>query len=79
VNNLTQTKLHAKQAYLNRQQEQMLALYQNADSIEHKAVIRQIDSFLPVITKDERIFWLKFRRKLEKVDEQSSLKIRQNN
>lgn len=79
MNNLTQTQQHAKQAYLNRQQEQMLAHYQNAQSNERKAIIRQIDSFLPVITKDERIFWLKFRRKLEKIDEQSSLKIRQNN
>jgi hypothetical protein len=69
MNNLTQTQQHAKQAYLNRQQEQMLAHYQNADLNERKAVIKQIDSFLPVISKDERIFWLKFRRKLERLNE----------
>jgi len=69
MNNLTQTQQHAKQAYLNRQQTKMLALYQNADSNERKAIIKQIDLFLPVVTKDERIFWLKFRRKLEKLGE----------
>ena len=65
MNNLTQTQQHAKQTYLNRQQDKMLAIYQNADSNERKAIIRQIDCFFSVISKDEKIFWLKFRRKLE--------------
>ncbi len=70
MNNLTQTQLDAKQAYLNRQQEQMLAQYQNADQTERKAIIRQIDSFLPITrSRDEKNFWLKFRRKLEILNE----------
>jgi hypothetical protein len=69
MNNLTQTKLHAKQAYLNRQQTKMLALYQNADSKERKAIIKYIDSFLEVISKDAKIFWLKLRRKVKKLVE----------
>jgi hypothetical protein len=68
--NLTQTQQSAKQAYLDHQQTKMLAHYEKADRSERNAVIRQIDSFLGVVSKDERIFWLKFRRKLEMIDEQ---------
>ncbi len=61
MNNLTQTQLDAKQAYLNRQQEQMLAQYQNADQTERRAIIRQIDSFLPITrSRDEKISGLSF-------------------
>jgi len=67
--NLTQTQLDAKQAYLNYQQDQMLALYKRADTNERKAIIKQIDSFLSVIFKDGKVFWLKFRRKLEMLNE----------
>lgn len=73
MNNLTQTQLDAKQAFLNNQQEQMLALYEKADAMERKAIIKQIDSFLGVIPQDSRIFWLKFRRKLEKLNESDIL------
>ncbi len=69
MNNLTQTQQDAKAAYLKYQQEQMLALYENADTDERKAVIKQIDSFFSVISKDEKLFWLKFRRKLEILNE----------
>lgn len=65
MNNLTQTQLEAKNAYLNNQQEKMLGLYKNASITEKKAIIRNIDSFLPVTKEDEKVFWLKFRRKLE--------------
>ena len=68
MNNLTQTQTDAKQAYLNRQAKQMLAIYQNADTNERRAVIKQIDSFLEIVTRDAKIFWLKFRRKLEKIN-----------
>ncbi|MDQ3131200.1 MAG: hypothetical protein M3Q99_10630 [Acidobacteriota bacterium] len=71
--NLTQTQQDAKQGYLNRQAEQMLALYQNADKTEQNAIIKQIDSFLSVISKDEKLFWLKFRRKLETLNEKAVL------
>ncbi len=72
MNNLTQTQQNAKQAYLDRQQDEMLVIYQNADNAERSAIIRQIDSFLPVLTKGEKIFWRKFRQKLERLDEQSA-------
>ena len=71
MNNLTQNQKDAKQAYLGNQQAQMIARYENADQIERAAIIRQIDSFLPVTSsKDEKIFWLKFRQKLERLNEQ---------
>ncbi len=73
MNNLTQTQQDAKAAYLNRQSEQMLALYENADTTEREAIIKNIDSFLDVVPKDAKIFWLKFRRKLETLNEQSSV------
>lgn len=70
MNNLTQEQQDAKQAYLNIQLSQMLGRYENADSMERKAIIKQVDSFLPITrSKDERIFWLKFRYKLERLCE----------
>ena len=73
MNNLTQTQIDAKEAYLSRQQEQMLALYEKADTSERKAIIKQIDSFLSVVSKEQKIFWLKFRRKLETLNESKIL------
>ncbi len=67
--NLTQTQQDAKQAYLTYQSEQMLALYEKAETAERNAIIKQIDSFLPVVSTDEKNFWLKFRRKLEILNE----------
>lgn len=63
--NLTQTQQEAKNAYLNNQQEKMLALYKDASIAEKKAIIKNIDSFLPFTSDSEKVFWLKFRRKLE--------------
>ncbi len=71
MNNLTQTQQAAKQAYLDRQQAEMLITYQNADRGERNAVIKNIDSFLEVVPKDAKIFWLKFRYKLERLNEAS--------
>lgn len=71
--NLTQKQSEAKQAYLNHQQEQMLALYEKADTDERKAIIRHIDSFLSTCNQKEKNFWLKFRRKLEFLNEKSVL------
>lgn len=69
MNNLTQTQQEAKNAYLNQQSEQMLALYQNADKSERNAIIKQIEGFLPVVNQEQKSFWLKFRRKLEILNE----------
>jgi hypothetical protein len=71
MNNLTHKD--AKQAYLSYQQEQMLALYSQANQSERNAIIKQIDTFLSVISKDEKLFWLKFRRKLETINESAIL------
>jgi hypothetical protein len=71
--NLTQLQRDAKEAYLNRQQEQMLALYKQSDTSERNAVIKQIDSFLSVISQDEKAFWLTFKRKLERLNESAFL------
>ncbi len=54
MKNITQTLRDVKQAYLNYQQEQMLALYQKAQPSERKAIIKNIDSFLSVISTDEK-------------------------
>ena len=56
MNNLTQTQQDAKQAYLNRQQEQMLAYYQNVSSDERKAIIKQIDIFWKLLQKMKTSF-----------------------
>ena len=71
--NLTQSQMEAKEAYLNNQMEQMLSLYEKADTTERKAIIRHIDSFLSVCNQSEKSFWLKFRRKLEVLNEKSVL------
>jgi len=73
MNNLTQTQQDAKAAYLHQQSEQMLALYAKADTDERKAIIKQIDSFLSVVSPDAKTFWLKFRRKLERLNESKVL------
>ncbi len=69
MNNLTQTQQTAKQAFLDRQAKQMLATYQTANKSERAAVIKQIDSFLEIVPKDAKTFWLKFREKLERLNE----------
>jgi hypothetical protein len=71
MNNLTQAQQDAKQMYLNRQTEKMLANCQNTDQSERNAIIKQIGSFLEVVPKDAKIFWLKFRCKLEKLNDKS--------
>jgi hypothetical protein len=71
--NLTQTQQEAKNAYLDKQSEQMLNQYRNAKPTERKAIIKNIDSFLSVISKEEKLFWLRFRRKLESLNEKKIL------
>ena len=73
MNNLTQTQQEAKQAFLNRQQDEMLALYKQADKTERNAIIKQIDGFLSIVNQEKKSFWLKFRRKLEILNESEIL------
>ena len=70
MNNLTQTQIEAKQAYLNNQREQMLAQYKNADANERGAIIKHIDSFLSIVPNDSRMFWLKVRENFERLNEE---------
>ena len=69
MNNLTQNQTDAKQVYLDNQQARMIALYEKADQTERAAIIRQIDSFLPVIKDNEKSFWLKLRQNLARLNE----------
>jgi hypothetical protein len=72
MDNLSQEKQRAKQEYLNRQRADMISRYKQADQTERTAIIRHVDSFLPVLSGDEKTFWLKFRRELEKLGERST-------
>jgi hypothetical protein len=69
MNKLTQAQHSAKEAYLNRQANQMLVTYQNADRSERNAVIKQIESFLEIVPTDAKNFWLNFRYRLERLNE----------
>ena len=69
MNNLTENQRNAKQAYLNQQVEQTVAQYEKADISERNAIIRHIDSFLSTESKESKIFWLKVRAKLERLNE----------
>ena len=73
MNNLSEKQRNAKQAYLNNQMEQMLSLYEKAVTSERKAIIGHIDSFLSTCNPDEKNFWLKFRSKLETLNEKAIL------
>ena len=73
MNNLTEKQRNAKQAYLNQQTEQMLSLYEKATREEKSAIMRHIDSFLSTCNQEEKDFWLRFRSKLERLNEQSIL------
>jgi len=72
MNNVSEIN-DAKQAFLNRQTEQMLTLYEKADTTERKAIIKHVDSFLSGCNQDEKRFWLNFRRKLEVLNEKALL------
>ncbi len=69
VNNLTQKQQVAKKAFLNKQQDEMLARYKNVDADERKAVIRQINSFSEITPKASKNFWLEFCQKLKNLNE----------
>jgi hypothetical protein len=56
MNNLTQDKQDAKQAYLKQQIERTIAQYEKADRSERNAVIKHIDSFLSTESKESKAF-----------------------
>lgn len=51
----------------------MLAFYKQADKTERNAIIKQIDGFLSIVNQEQKAFWLKFRRKLEILNESEIL------
>lgn len=73
MNNLTQTQKEAKDAFLNHQQDQMLSLYEKTNTEERNAIIKHVDIFISTCNPDEKRFWLKFRRKLERINESAVL------
>lgn len=73
MNNLTEKQRNAKEAYLNNQMEQMLAQYEKADTSQRNVIIGYVDSFLSGCKQEEKNFWLKFRQKLERLNEKALL------
>lgn len=69
MDNVSQTRALAKQLYLKRQQEKVLVQLKNADRSERIATIRHIDGFLRSTTPEGKIFWLRIREKLERLNE----------
>jgi len=69
MNNLPQTREEAKRLYLKHQQEKVLKQLETADRSERIAIIRHIDGFLRSTTPEGKIFWLKIREKLERINE----------
>ena len=72
MNNLTQNQQSAKQSFLDAQQARTLEHYKTISNDERSATIRHIDSFLEVISPNEKNFWLNFRQKLERLNEQTA-------
>jgi hypothetical protein len=69
MSNLPQTRNEAKQLYLRHQQQKVLKGLENASDGERCAVIRHIDGFLNSTTPEGKIFWLRIREKLERLNE----------
>ena len=64
-----ETRAKAKELYLQRQTKQVLSHLELAEPGERAATTRQIDGFLNQTTPDGKIFWLKIREKLERLNE----------
>lgn len=69
MNNLPQGAANSKFATLEPQRKAVIVHFRNARKNERAAVIRHLDSILPNCECDERIFWLKVRRELERISE----------
>lgn len=64
------TRRQAKELYLKRQRAKVIDRLKGATDDERKAVIRNIDSFLPAVEPSAKTFWLKVRREVERQIEQ---------
>lgn len=67
--NLTQKISVAKQDYLNQQTAEIAERYKSATVDERAAVLKQIDSLLPVLEGEQKVFWMKLRARLVAIDE----------
>lgn len=67
--NLTQTQQAAKAGILDSQRRRVVDRYRNSSREEQLAVIRQIDSLLPILPEEQKIFWLKLRENLERLSD----------
>lgn len=61
---MTNAQTQAKDAYLEKQRNEMLKIYEQTDGAERAAIINQINSLMPVLKGEQLEFWLDFRRKL---------------
>ena len=73
MDNLTQSQTNSNQNLLDEKRANTINLYLNAGADERRAVLRNIDSFLPTVAEAEKIFWLKFRRELEQIAEAEAM------
>lgn len=69
MNNLPQSAANSKFTTLEPQRNAVIVHFRNARKDERAAVIRHLDGILPNCERDERIFWLKVRRELERINE----------
>lgn len=69
MNKLSHDKQAAKDAHLTNQLNQTIETYKAATGTERRAAIRHIDSFLGTLAADQKTFWLKFRERLERMNE----------
>lgn len=67
--NLTQSAQNEKFSILEPQRKAVIVNFRNARKDERAAIIRHLDGILPTCERDERIFWLKVRRELERISE----------
>jgi hypothetical protein len=75
MNNLTQKQKDTKADYLQRQLEETIKTYQAASRGERRSAIRHIDSFIETLSEDGQTFWLKFRERLERMNERPTMDI----
>ncbi len=75
MNILTQKQTDAKADYLQQQLEKTIKTYKAASKSERRAAIRQVDSFLETLSEDQQTFWLKFRHRLEQMNELPTMDI----
>ncbi len=75
MNNISQNQTGAKANHLQKQLEKTIKTYKAASKSERRAAIRHVDSFLETLSEDQQTFWLKFRHRLERMNELPTMDI----